>query len=281
MTGVTSNTIEPLLDTCGTGGSGFSTFNTSTAVAFVCAAAGQPVAKHGNRASSSTSGSADVLESLGVYLELSAVEVAECLEQTNFGFMFAPSHHPATKRVARIRKELGFRTIFNFLGPLSNPAGAQYQLLGVSGVSAEEMLPLMAQALRTLGTEHALLVRGDEGLDELSISTTSTVFEVRNGEVSNYQVRPEEFGLLRVPIEQLLVKSAVESAQVMRSMFSGTSSPYADLVSLNAGAALYVSARAESIAAGVEMAKECLASGDVLKKLEQVIAVTSAKHSLS
>ena len=267
-----SNSLS-LLDTCGTGGSGFKTFNTSTAVAFVCAAAGQAVAKHGNRAASSSSGSADVLEALGVAFSPSPEEAARSLEETGFCFMFAPQHHPATKRVARVRRELGIRTIFNFLGPLANPAGAAYQLLGVS---SEKMLPLMAEALQRLGAKRAMLVRGREGLDELSVSGESLAYEIQGDRLEQYTVSPDAFGLSCHPITEVEVSSPQESAEKMKQVFSGESSPYRDLVLLNAGAALYVCQVASKLDEGVAKAAELIDSGEVLRKLEQVQRFSNA-----
>ncbi len=265
-----------MLDTCGTGGSGFSTFNTSTAVAFVCAAAGQPVAKHGNRASTSKSGSADVLERLGLCLDLNAEQIAQSVQTTGFGFMFAPMHHAATKRVQRIRRELGFRTIFNFIGPLSNPAGAAFQLLGVSSL---EMLPVMAEALRDLGTKNALVVRGEEGLDEISLTAPTTVYELRDQQLDCYTLRPEDFGFQSVEMREIEVASAEESAERMQKLFSGEPGPLRDLVLLNAGAALYVSTAAKDIAEGISLAQECIDSGKVSAKVTEVVEFTNGVSS--
>jgi anthranilate phosphoribosyltransferase len=257
-----------LLDTCGTGGSGLNTFNTSTAAAFVAAAAGQPVAKHGNRAATSACGSADVLRELGVNLELTITQLAECLAATNFCFFFAPNHHPATKRVQVIRRELGVRTIFNFLGPLSNPAGATRQLLGVSQL---RMVVPMAEALRVLGARHALVVRGEDGLDEISTTGPSLIAEVKDGEVSHYTISPEDFGLPCVSFAEIEGGLPRVAASRMRAVLEGERNAYSDLVALNAGAALYISGKAESIGDGVGLARTILSSKAALEVLENVI----------
>lgn len=262
-----------LLDTCGTGGSGLNTFNTSTAVAFVAAAAGQPVAKHGNRASTSACGSADVLRELGVELDLTIIQLAECLAAANFCFFFAPNHHPATKRVQVIRRELGVRTIFNFLGPLSNPAGATRQLLGVSQL---KMVEPMARALLALGARHALVVRGEDGLDELSTTGPSLIAEVRAGEVSHYTITPEDYGLERVSFAEIEGGIPKVAASRLRAVLGGERNAYSDLVALNAGAALYVSGKAESIGDGVGLARSILTSRSALEVLENVIRFSKA-----
>ena len=260
----------PLLDTCGTGGSGFETFNTSTAVAFVCAGAGQPVAKHGNRAASSKSGSADVLEKIGITLELPPELLAKSLERTGFCFMFAPLHHPATRRVASVRKELGVRTIFNFLGPLVNPAQARYQLLGVS---SEAMLEPMAAAIEALGIERALVVRGADGLDELTLTGSSTVIEVGSAaSIRRYTVHPGEFGLSTAPMSAVSVSSSAESAQILREVLQGEKSAYRDLVLLNSGAALYAAGKAASINDGIAVAAQSIDNGKAQAVLDDAIA---------
>ena len=261
---------EGLLDTCGTGGSGFETFNTSTASAFVCAAAGIKVAKHGNRASTSKSGSADVLEKLGILLDLSPEQQFSCLEQTNFCFMFAPAHHAATKRVGTIRKQLPFRTIFNLVGPLANPAQAEYQLLGVSDDKAQRK---MAEALKALGTKRALVVRGDDGLDEITLATTTKVVELsEKGEISEFSITPADFGFETVPTNQLGVPSSEASAALMRDIFANKPSAQRNLVVLNSAAAFYIYGLASSIQEGVTKVEELLASGGVLKKLDEIIS---------
>lgn len=259
---------KDLLDTAGTGGSGLHSFNTSTAAAFVCAAAGQMVAKHGNRAASSPCGSADVIEALGISLDLTPEQLVRCLEQTNFCFMFAPRHHSSTKRVAVIRKELGKRTIFNFLGPLSNPAHAVYQILGVSD---SRMLEIIANALPALNVKRAMVVRGADGLDEISLCADTEVYEVKGFEIINYKISPENFGFKKVNFEAIKGKNAIESAEILKSVLGGEKSAYADLVALNAGAGLYVSGRAENLLLGVEKASEILKSKAALDVLNKVV----------
>ena len=256
-----------LLDTCGTGGSGFSTFNTSTAVAFVCAAAGQAVAKHGNRAASSRSGSADVLEKLGVPLSGSQQEQLVRLRDKKFVFLFAPEHHPAAKRVAMLRKELGLRTIFNFLGPLANPAQADFQLLGVS---SKQALEPMSQALCSLGVQRALVVRGRDGLDELSCGAVNDVYEIADGSISCYELDPQQLGIEKAGISEIEIESASDSAKAMKSVLTGQASAYRELVALNAGAALYISNNSDSIASGIDLAKRQLDSGAAYKVLESL-----------
>ncbi|MCL4143018.1 UNVERIFIED_CONTAM: hypothetical protein GTU68_035938 [Idotea baltica] len=254
-----------LLDTCGTGGSGFNAFNTSTAVALVCAAAGQLVAKHGNRAASSRSGSADVLERLGVKLVSDESEQQKQLQENNFMFLFAPEHHPAAKRVAILRKELGLRTIFNFLGPLVNPASAEYQLLGVSNLEALEP---MAKALCALGIERALVVRARDGLDELSCGELSDVYEISDNQITHRVLDPKSYGIEHHSVSEIEVSSAEESAKAMRSVLLGKPSAYRELVLLNSGAALYVCEQVGSIEDGIAMAREILDSQKANKVLE-------------
>lgn len=260
-----------ILDTCGTGGSGMNTFNTSTASAFVCAAAGQAVAKHGNRAATSSCGSADVLEALGFKLELSPDQELTCLKETGFCFMFAPFHHPATKRVVTIRRELGVRTIFNFLGPLSNPAGAQYQVVGVS---EPRLLRTIAEALVQLGAKRALVVRGEDGLDELSPCSPSQVVEIGDGGLREYTINPEELGLTLSKPEDIQGSNAAESAQRLLALLSGEDSPLKPLVALNAGAGLYISSKVASLKEGVASASKILESGKAVDLLNKAVSVT-------
>jgi len=224
-----------LIDTCGTGGDGFGTFNISTAAAFVAAGAGQKIAKHGNRAMSSKSGSADVLEALGVNIQLLPEQISKCIEETGFGFMFAQSFHPSMKYAAGPRREMGIRTVFNLLGPLTNPAGAARQVIGVADPSIGE---LMAKALGKLGSEKALVVHGDDGLDEITISTSSTVWELERGHVKKYQIRPQDFGLAVSSLDQIKADNAIESATLIRTVLAGEKSAARDIVLLNAGASL-------------------------------------------
>lgn len=262
-----------LLDTCGTGGSGYDSFNTSTVAALVAAAAGQPVAKHGNRAATSRCGSADILAAAGVSFDITPQEMGECLKKTGFGFFFAPAHHPATKRAGAIRRELGFRTIFNFLGPLSNPAGTQFQLLGVSN---PKMVPVLAQAIAELGAERAMVVCGEDGLDEITLTGPTIAAEVSSGSVRPLTLTPEEFGLSRAPIEEILGGEPSRALELVADVLDGKPSSRRSLVELNAGAALYVAGKAATVLAGVELAREILVSGAAKRVLEQVKNETSA-----
>ena len=257
-----------LLDTAGTGGSGLSTFNTSTASALVCATAGQAVAKHGNRAATSKCGSADIIEALGIPLNLNPEQLSKCLEETNFCFMFAPTHHGSTKRVAIARKQIGVRTIFNFLGPLCNPANSTYQIIGVSD---ETMLETYAKAIIELGIKRALVVRGQDGLDEISICAETKAYEINNGEITNYIISPKDFGFELSKPKDIEGKIASESIETMKDVLSGKKSAIYDLVALNSGAGLYISNNANSISEGVKKAKEILDSKKALEKLNQVI----------
>ncbi len=263
--------IEPrvrgrLVDTCGTGGDGAETFNISTTAAFVAAGAGVPVAKHGNRGVSSRSGSADVLEALGVKIDLPPEAVKRCIESTGMGFMFAPVFHGAMRHALTPRREIGIRTVFNLLGPLTNPAGAQAQVLGVY---SSEVVELVAEALRRLDTEHALVVHGSPGMDELSVCGATEVAEVRAGEVEVYEVEPEEFGLSRATLEELRGGNPQENAKLTEMLLSGeVEGPKREVVLLNAGAALYVAGRVKSIASGISEAERSIDSGSALEKLE-------------
>ncbi len=262
------------VDTCGTGGDGAGTFNVSTAAGLVVAAEGQPVAKHGNRAASSRCGSADVLEALGVKLELGPEQVAECIETVRFGFMFAATYHPAMRYVGPTRREIGVRTVFNILGPLTNPAGARYQVLGVADA---KLLPLMAEALLRLGCARALVVHGMDGVDELSLSGPTRVYEVNGatGDVREYTVSPKELGLTEQPRDAVRGGDAQQNAAQMRELLSGAASgPVAEMTALNAGAALYVTNRATSIADGVRQAQATLQSGRALATLDALIGAT-------
>lgn len=262
------------VDTCGTGGDGADTFNVSTAAGLLVASLGQPVAKHGNRAASSRCGSADVLEALGVKLELGPEAVAQCIERTGFGFMFAPTYHPAMRHVGPTRREIGVRTVFNILGPLTNPAGAQYQCLGVADV---RLAPLMAQALLRLGGARALVIHGLDGVDEFSLSGPTLVAEVRgdSGDVVEYQVTPESVGLPTRSREEIRGGDAQHNAALLRRILSGEQAgAAADIVALNAGAALYVTGRASSIADGVRQAQDTLRAGRALATLDALAATT-------
>ena len=264
----------PLLDTCGTGGDGTGTFNISTAAAIVAAAGGATVAKHGNRSVSSKSGSADVLEALGVNLTLPVERLGEVLAQVGISFLFAPAHHAATRHAVGPRKELGVRTLFNVLGPLTNPAGAKRQVMGVYAKSLVEPL---ATVLCDLGAEHAIVVHGADGLDEFSLSGESFVSEVKNGAVASYTVTPSQVGLDNAPLSALIGGDADENAEILRAIFAGKAGAPSDAVALNAGAALYVAGEADSLANGVSMASELLSSGAAEAKLEELVLATNAE----
>jgi len=259
--------LEGLVDTCGTGGDFSGTFNISTAAAFVAAAAGLRVAKHGNRSVSSLAGSADVLEILGVDLMTDPVQVGRALEHVGIAFLFAPALHPAMKEVMPIRRELGVRTIFNLLGPLTNPAGASRQVLGVPSAALVEP---MAEVLARLGTEHALVVHGDDGLDELTTTDLTLVAEARAGVVEMLRVEPEDFGLTRVEPGALKGGAPSENAESLQKVLQGEAGPFAEITALNAGAAIYVGGGRDSLAGGVELAAEVQASGAGWTKLEEL-----------
>jgi len=260
-----------LVDTCGTGGDGANTFNISTCCAMVAAAAGAKVAKHGNRSISSKSGSADVLEAAGVNLDLSAEQVADCVQQVGVGFMFAPKHHGAMKHAISPRKEMAVRTIFNVLGPLTNPASAPNQVIGVFDSAWVEPL---AQVLCRLGSEHVLVVNASDGMDEISISAKTFVAELKNGEVTTYLIEPEQFGMQKQDIKALAVDGADQSLAMIRSVLANEAGAALDIVRLNAGAAIYVSGLTSSIEEGVKKAGEVIASGAALKVFEQLIQHT-------
>lgn len=255
------------VDTCGTGGDGRGTFNVSTAAAFVAAAGGAPVAKHGNRAISSRSGSSDLLAALGVPVEVEPEISGRQLDEIGIAFLFAPLHHPATRAVAPVRKALGVRTIFNLLGPLTNPAGARRQLVGV--FAAERVEPV-ARVLAGLGAEHALVVHGRDGLDEITTTTTTFVAEVRDGEVRTFELDAVTLGTARARLEDLAGGTPDQNAQRLSRLLDGEPGALADLVALNAGAALYVAGRAATLREGVEAACDLLVSGSARAKLEQL-----------
>ncbi len=265
-----------IIDTCGTGGDGANTFNISTACAFVVAAAGGKVAKHGNRSVSSKCGSADVLEAAGVNLDLSAEQVAQCIADIGVGFLFAPKHHSAMKHAIGPRKEMGVRTLFNLLGPLSNPANAPHQLIGV--FDKKWLMPL-AQVLQKLGSQHVLVVNAYDGLDELSIATHSHIAELKDGRVREYTVRPEEFGLTRSPLDSLAVETAEDSLDLIRRVFNNETGPARDIVALNAGAAIYAADLAENLASGVKKAQEMLEKGLARQKFEALIDWSPAEKT--
>lgn len=261
-----------LVDTCGTGGDGANTFNISTAVAFVAAAGGAKVAKHGNRSVSSKTGSADVLEAAGVNLNLTPEQVAQCVEDIGVGFMFAPLHHSAMKHVIGPRKELGVRTIFNMLGPLTNPAEAPNQVLGVYD---EALCDTFTEVLDRLGSRHVMVVHAEDGLDEISVASPTKVSELKNGETKPWWIDPAAFNAAHPSLAPLQVQSADESLALIQSAFAGEQGAYADIIALNAGAALYVAGVAESYAEGVERARDILKSGAAQAKLDALVEMTN------
>lgn len=258
---------EYLVDTCGTGGDASGSFNISTASAFVAAAAGARVAKHGNRSVSSKSGSADVLETAGINLELSPDQVARCINEIGVGFLFAQKHHNAMKHAIGPRRELGIRTVFNLLGPLTNPAGAPNQVLGVF---AKDWVRPVAEVLQKLGSRHVLVVHSADGLDEISIAAPTYIAEMKAGEIREYTLRPEDLGLRTAALDELKVASAVESLAMIRRALSNQPSAASDIVALNAGAAIYVAGLAASHADGVKQAQAVMADGSALARLQQL-----------
>lgn len=262
------------VDTCGTGGDGAGTFNISTAVAFVTAAAGCRVVKHGNRSVSSKSGSADVLEAMGADIMLTPDQTRQCVEEVGMGFFYAPTYHPAMRHVMGVRRSLGYRTIFNILGPLANPAQADCQVMGV--FSKELMIP-MAEALRSLGVQQAMIVHGQDGLDELSVTDGTDTVELCNGEIRKVSITPEQFGMKRGKPADLLGGDAKENAEIIRKILSGRDqSSRRDIVALNAGAALYIAGQAKDMASGVQQAEQILDQGVALEKLSQFVHLTQS-----
>ncbi len=260
-----------LLDTCGTGGDSAHTYNISTATVFVAAAAGAGVAKHGGRSVSSKSGSADILEALGANLNLTPGQVAHCIDQTGVGFMFAPNHHSAMKHAAPVRRELGVRTLFNILGPLTNPAGAGNQLIGVFH---PDLVGILARVLQRLGSRHVMVVHGMEGLDEISISGDTLISELKNDEVCERTIHPKQFGMSISNLSEIQVSDSSESKDMMLAALSNQPGPPRDILALNAGAAIYVAGLADSHQSGVQKALEVLATGAAKTKLEQFVAFT-------
>lgn len=267
---------EHLVDTCGTGGDASGTFNISTASAFVVAAAGARVAKHGNRSISSKSGSADVLEAAGVRLDLTPAQVAECIEKVGVGFMFAPAHHGAMKHAIGPRKQMAARTVFNVLGPLTNPASAPNQVLGVF---SDELLEPLASVLQQLGSRHVLVVHAHDGLDEISTGDSTAVAELKDGQISRYEIAPEDFGMSRTPISELKADSAEHSLEIIRHLLEDQPGPARDIVCLNAGAAIYAAGVADSLQAGVEQASAAIASGEARNRLDQLVILTQSFDS--
>lgn len=261
---------EHVVDIVGTGGDGANLFNVSTAASFVVAAAGGHVAKHGNRGVSSSSGSADLFAVAGIHLDLDAGQVARCIEEVGVGFMFAPNHHPAMRYAVAPRREMGVRTLFNILGPLTNPAGAPNQVLGVYSPA---LVPLMAEVLRRLGSRHVLVVHAEDGLDEISPAAPTRVAELKEGEITEYVITPEALGIERQPLDALKVGSAEESLNLVQQALVGEG-PGADIVSLNAGAALYASGIADSLKEGVALAQDAQASKLPLEKLRELANFT-------
>jgi anthranilate phosphoribosyltransferase len=266
-------TGDHIVDTCGTGGDGASTFNVSTASAFVVAAAGAKVAKHGNRSITSSSGSADVLEAAGINLDITPLQVKHCIDNFGVGFMFAQKHHGAMKYATGPRNEMGVRTIFNLLGPLTNPAQAKRQVLGVYD---RQWVEPMAHVLKALGSEHVLIVHAEDGLDEISIGSKSYIAELKNGEVSCYTVCPEDFGLQRHEISVLAVANAHESLSIIKDIFAGKAGPARDIVVLNAGAAIYAADLTSTLAEGVQLAQIQIDNGAAQQKLDALIASSNA-----
>ena len=264
---------KKLVDTCGTGGDESGIFNVSTASAFVVAAAGGQVAKHGNRSVSSNTGSADVLEQAGVNLQLNAEQVARCVQEVGVGFMFAPAHHSAMKHAIGPRKEMAVRTIFNLLGPLTNPAGAANQVLGVF---SDQWLRPLAEVLKALGSEHVLVVNSEDGLDEISTAAPTHVAELKNGEIREYIIQPEDFGITRQPLDSMKVDNATESLALIEKALSDEGGAASDILALNGGAAIYAANICSTLEQGVEMAQDLLASGQAREKLKDLISFSQS-----
>ena len=260
--------VSPLLDTCGTGGDGSQTFNISTAAAFVASAAGASVAKHGNRSVSSSSGSADVLERLGVKIDLGAASVAACINDIGIGFMFAPAHHSATRYAAGPRKELGVRTLFNVLGPLTNPASAPIQLMGIFDRKWQK---ITVEVLARLGTKRAFVVTADDGLDEISIASNTHIASLKDGHVSFFDFNPEDYGFTKQGIESLRAKDAEHSAEIISGVLNNKPSAARDIVMLNAGAAIYLCELCDTIEQGIDLARQVIASGAAKTKLNELV----------
>ena len=267
-TKVTIQDTEHLIDTCGTGGDGIQTFNVSTVCAFVAAAAGAKVAKHGGRSVSSTCGSADVLEALGVNVNQSPEQVAVSVNEIGIGFMFAPNHHSAMKHAAPVRRELGIRTLFNLLGPMTNPATARRQVMGVFD---KNLTAKLARVLQKLGSEHVLVVHGADGMDEISFTGDTFVAELKNGQVTEYVLNPAQFGLATHQLKEIQIKDAEESKAMILDVLNGKKGAARDIVLMNAGAAIYVSGQAASLQAGIDKAAAVIDSGAALEKLNQLI----------
>lgn len=261
-------TGDHVIDTCGTGGDGADTFNISTCSAFVVAAAGGTVAKHGNRSVSSRCGSADVLEAAGINLNLSPAQVAQCVKQLGVGFLFAPNYHGAMRYTAKVRKDLGVRTLFNLLGPLANPAHAQNQLIGVYH---SQWLEPLAQVLKKLGSRHVMVVNAEDGLDEISIATPTHIAELKNNQVLTYSITPEQFGIARADLSELAVENAEASLNIIVSVLNNEDSAAKNIVLLNAGAAIYTANLCDTLASGIDLARAVLANGAALAKFNALI----------
>jgi anthranilate phosphoribosyltransferase len=272
-TGVDIGGLDFPVDIVGTGGDASGTFNVSTTAMFVAAAAGCHVAKHGNRSVSSKSGAADVLEAAGVRLNLTAEQVARCVREVGVGFMFAPGHHSAMKHAIGPRRDLGVRTVFNLLGPLTNPAGVPNQLLGVF---SESLVQPLAEVLQRLGSRHVLVVHARDGLDEISIGAETEVAELKDGAIRRYRIAPESFGLVRAPLDTIRVNDPIESLSMLRGVLANRPGPPRDIVLLNAGAAIYAAGRAPSMVDGLAQADAAIASGEAARRLDRLVALTSA-----
>ncbi len=260
-----------VVDTCGTGGDGVGLFNVSTGAAIVAAAAGCCVAKHGNRSVSSTTGSADVLETAGVDLSLSAKQVEQCIDECNIGFLFAPAHHAATRYAVAPRKELGLRTFFNLLGPLTNPADTPNQVMGVF---AKGWMKKTAKVLKKLGSRHVMVVHSKDGMDEISLSAPTYVVELKEGKISKYKIKPEDFGIATQNVESLVVNNSQQSLALINQAFESGQGAAADILALNAGAAIYVSGKVNNLQQGIDVAREILSSGAAKAKFNQLITFT-------
>jgi anthranilate phosphoribosyltransferase len=271
--GVAIGDLSNTVDLAGTGGDASATFNVSTASIFVAAAAGCHVAKHGNRSVSSKSGSADVLEAAGIRLDLTPQQVEQCVREVGVGFMFAPGHHSAMKHAIGPRKEMGVRTIFNVLGPLTNPAGVPNQVLGVFSA---ELLEPMAEVLQRLGSRHVMVVHARDGLDEISISDATEVAELKEGRIRRFAIQPEDFGLKRAPLDSLRVGDAAQSLDIIRGVLEDRPGPQRDIVVLNAGAAIYCAGLADSLMAGVDKADQAIASGEARNRLDRLVVMSQS-----
>ena len=265
-----------IIDTCGTGGDGKGVFNVSTGTAFIAAAAGCPVAKHGNRSVSSTTGSADVLEAGGMHLDLSPEQVATCIETLNIGFLFAPAHHGATRHAVLPRKELGVRTLFNLLGPLTNPAGTKRQVIGIF---SKDWMRIAAEVMHNVGSEHVMFVHSHDGMDEISLAAPTYICELKNGVVREYSVQPEDFGVAQQSLDSLVVSSAAESLDLISRALQGKPGPAADILALNSGAAIYVAGQAATVADGVKQARVILASGKAWTVWQQLAELSQQMES--